>query len=90
MDELFSSSMKYCVFQEQISSALMKLCGFSGGEADVVRRDIAKKKPEAVKRDIVKIKEGYCKVHNQTPEEAEHDVSAFIQVIDDASGYSFG
>lgn len=90
MDELFGETMNYCVFQEQITAALMKLCGFSGGEADVVRRDIAKKKPEAVKRDIIKIKEGYCKVHNKTPEEAEHDVSAFIQVIDDASGYSFG
>ena len=90
MDDIFSDTMGYCVYQEQIIAALMKLCGFSGGEADTVRRDIAKKKPEAVKRDIIKIKEGYFRLCGKPQEEAERDVSDFIQVIDDASGYSFG
>lgn len=90
MDEVFADTWGWCLYQEQITAALMKLCGFSGGEADIVRRDIAKKKPEAIKRDIIKIKEGYCKVHNKSQEEAEREVTDFIQVIDDASGYSFG
>lgn len=90
MDEIFSDTLGYCVYQEQIIKALMVLCGFSGGEADTVRRDIAKKKPEAVARDIIKIRDGYCARSTLPREEAEKEVQDFIKVIDDASGYSFG
>ena len=90
MDELFKNNFGFCVFQEDIIRALIELCGFTGSQADTVRRDIAKKNPEKVAKDIVKIKEGYFRVSGKQPEEAERDVSEFIQVIDDASGYSFG
>ena len=90
MDELFSDTLGYCVYQEQIIKALMELCGFSGGQADNVRRDIAKKKPEAVARDVIEIREGYCARSPLPREEAEKEVEAFLKVINDASGYSFG
>lgn len=89
MDEVFSSTLGYCVYQEQIIQALMQLCGFSGGEADSVRRDIAKKKAEAVAKDVIKIRDGYCARSSLPREEAEKEVEAFLKVIDDASGYSF-
>jgi len=91
MDELWSDTLGYCVYQEQIIKALMELCGFSGGQADTVRRDIAKKKPEKIAKDIIDIKNGYAEKHpNLTREESDSECSQFVQVISDASGYSFG
>ena len=90
MDELFADTLGYCVYQEQIIKALQVLCGFSGGEADTVRRDIAKKKADKVAEDVIKIRDGYCARSSLPREEAEQEVEAFLRVIDDASGYSFG
>lgn len=89
MDELFKDNFGFCVYQEDILRALIELCGFSGSQADTVRRDIAKKNPEKVAKDIVLIKQGYIERSNKPREEAERDVSDLLQVIQDASGYSF-
>lgn len=89
MDELFKDNFGFCVYQEDILRALIELCGFSGSQADTVRRDIAKKNPEKVAKDIVLIKQGYIERSNKPREEAERDVADLLQVIQDASGYSF-
>lgn len=90
MDELFADTLGNCVYQEQIILALMKLCGFTGGQADTVRRHIAKKNPEAIEKDLIAINDGYCRLSSQPREVAEAEVKDFVQVIQDASGYSFG
>lgn len=90
MDEVFKDSLGYCVYQEQIIQALITLCGFSGGQADTIRRAIASKKPEKIEAAIPKIRDGYCSVSTKPREVAEKEVSDFLQVIQDASGYSFG
>ena len=89
MDELFADSLGYLVYQEQIIAALIKLCGFTGGQADSVRRDIAKKKEDKVAQDVIKIREGYCERSSQPREIAEKECEQMLQVIKDASGYSF-
>ena len=89
MDELFKDSLGYLVYQEQIIAALIKLCGFTGGQADSVRRDIAKKKEEKVAKDVVLIREGYCARSDKPREVAEKECADMLQVISDASGYSF-
>ena len=89
MDELFKDSFGFCVYQEDIMKALTELCGFTGSQADTVRRDIAKKDPVKVERDVAMIRESYIKRSNKPPEEAERDVADLLQVISDASGYSF-
>ena len=89
MDELFKDNFGFVVYQEDISRALIELCGFSGSQADTVRRDIAKKDPEKIAKDIVLIKQGYIDHSNKPREEAEHDVAELLQVISDASGYAF-
>ena len=90
MDNLFANSLGYLVYQEQIIEALIKLCGFSGSEADTVRRDIAKKKEDKVAADVIKIREGYCARSDKPREVAEKECEEMLQVINDASGYSFG
>lgn len=77
--------------QEDIMQFLVKFCGYSGSEADTVRRGIAKKKgteqllPEIERRFIE-----YAPKHfNVTQEECAEVIKPFIQVILDASAYAF-
>ena len=66
-------------------------CGFTMGEADVVRRGFAKK--TGTEQFIPRIKEGFIKTavekYGSTREKAEEDIVQFIQVILDASNYLF-
>ena len=91
LNKLLSSTLGYLVYQEQIIEFLNKFCGFTMGEADVVRRGFAKK--TGTEQFIPRIKDGFIKtmkekynVDNNTSEEIVVD---FIQVIEDASSYLF-
>ena len=78
-------------FQEQIIFFLNKFCGFSMGEADIVRRGFAKK--TGTEQFIPRIKDGFIKTcvekYGIPQEKAEKDIVAFLQVINDASDYLF-
>lgn len=104
IDDFLSNTFGYLVFQEQIISFLHQYCGFTMGEADIVRRGFAKK--TGTDRYIPIIKNGgyltdksdhYIKGYITTMKElygideakSEEDIVAFIQVIEDASSYLF-
>lgn len=104
IDEFLSNTFGYLVFQEQIISFLHQYCGFTMGEADIVRRGFAKK--TGTDKYIPIIKNGgyltdksdhYIKgyiatmkeVYNIDESKSEGDIIAFIQVIEDASSYLF-
>lgn len=104
IDEFLSNTFGYLVFQEQIIAFLHQYCGFTMGEADIVRRGFAKK--TGTDKYIPIIKNGgylteksdhYIKGFIATMKEkygieevkSEEDIVAFIQVIDDASSYLF-
>lgn len=91
LNELLSPTLNYLVYQEQIIEFLNKFCGFTMGEADVVRRGFAKK--TGTEQYIPKIKDGFIKTmvekYNTTAEEAEKIVEDFLIVIENASSYLF-
>lgn len=104
IDDFLSNTFGYLVFQEQIISFLHQYCGFTMGEADIVRRGFAKK--TGTDKYIPIIKNGgylteksnhYIKGYITTMKElygiaeskSEEDIVAFIQVIEDASSYLF-
>ncbi len=104
IDEFLSNTFGYLVFQEQIISFLHQYCGFTMGEADIVRRGFAKK--TGTDKYIPIIKNGgyltdksdhYIKGYIATmkeeysidEEKSEEDIVSFIQVIEDASSYLF-
>lgn len=104
IDEFLSNTFGYLVFQCQIIEFLNKYCGFTMGEADLVRRGFAKKTGTDEFIPIIKnggylngnqnhYIEGYIKTmkdkYNISPEKSEEDIVAFIQVIIDASEYLF-
>lgn len=91
IDEFLSSTFGYLVFQCQIIDFLHHYCGYTMGEADIVRRGFAKK--TGTEQHIPRIKAGFIKTmtekYGSTVEKAEEDIVAFIKVIEDASNYLF-
>ena len=104
LNEFLAPTLGYLVYQEQIIEFLHKFCGFTMGEADIVRRGFAKKSGTDVYIPIIKDggyltedKKHYIKGFIQTMKddynvenkEAEELIVSFLQVIIDASDYLF-
>ena len=90
IDDLLADNNGYLVYQEDVIKFLTEICGFSGSEADTVRRGIARKKPEILEKAMPKILDGYCAKSDKSREEAEAEAKEFIKIIEDASSYMFG
>lgn len=102
LNEFLSPTLGFLVYQEQIIEFLHRFCGFTMGEADIVRRHFSKK--TGTENDIPIIKDGgymtenhYIKGFIQTmeddygieKEESERIIEQFLTVIIDASDYLF-
>lgn len=91
LNNLLSSTLGYLVYQEQILDFLHLYCGYTMGEADMVRRGFAKK--TGTEEHIPRIKSGFIKTmkeqYNVPEEESEELIINFIKVIEDASFYLF-
>lgn len=104
LNRFLSPTLGYLVYQEQIIEFLHTFCGFTMGEADIVRRHFSKK--TGTEKDIPIIKDGgilsetsnhFIKGFIQTMKDdygvehsdAEKIIVSFLQVIEDASDYLF-
>ena len=90
IDNILKESYGFLVYQEQTIAFLQQACSFSGSDADTIRRNIAKKLEDKIIQWLPKIIDGYCNKSDKSREVAEQEVQEFVQVIKDASGYSFG
>ena len=90
IDEMLKDNLGYLVYQCDVIAFLQNICGFSGSEADTVRRDIARKDPEKISKALPKILEGYCAKSDKPREVAEEEAKQFLKVIEEASSYMFG
>lgn len=89
IDKLLEKNLGFLVFQEDTTRFLTDICGFSGGEADTVRRGIGRKKKEILDAAMPKIKEGYCNKSDKPREVAEKEIDEFIQIVEDSARYQF-
>lgn len=104
IDDFFADTSGMIIFQCQIIGFLNKFCGFTMGEADIVRRGFAKKTGTEQFIPVIvnggKINESsshYIKGFIQTMHDeygmerkvAEKTITSFIKVIEDASEYCF-
>ena len=91
LNEFLAPTLGYLVYQEQIIGFLNKFCGYTMGQADVVRRHFSKK--TGTEEDIPMIKAGFIKTmtteYGISEEEAEKIITNFLVVIKDASDYLF-
>ena len=91
LNDFLAPTLGYLVYQEQIIEFLHSFCGYTMGEADIVRRGFAKK--TGTEKFIPKIKAGFTKTmmekYGVSSEESDKLIVNFIKVIEDASAYLF-
>ncbi|WP_179123881.1 DNA polymerase III subunit alpha [Paraliobacillus ryukyuensis] len=91
LNNFLENTLGQCIYQEQIMEFLVKFCGFTMGESDLVRRGLAKK--TGTEEFIPKIKESFINTmvqkYGESKEHAEHLIEKFLIVIKNASGYGF-
>lgn len=90
INNLLHDTYNRLIYQEQITLFLQEICGFSGSDADSVRRSVAKKIRADIEKALPKILEGYCSKSDKPREIAEQEARQFLQVIEDSSSYMFG
>lgn len=90
LDDLLAGSAGLIVYQEDTIKFLQEICGFSGSDADSIRRAIGKKDVDYINKMLPKIVDGYCAHSDKPRREAEQEAKDFVQVIQDSSSYSFG
>ena len=91
LNEMLAPTLGYLVYQCQIIEFLNKFCGYTMGEADMVRRSFSKLKNTSehlprIKKGFIETMETKYGVHK---EEAEELIINFLKVIEDASDYLF-
>ncbi|MEX3625133.1 PHP domain-containing protein [Viridibacillus arvi] len=93
LNKFLAPSLGRLAYQEQIIDFLVQFCGYSGGEADLVRRGIGKKDKVLLDSLIPEIKERFIETMISQFDTrnvlAEEISEPFIQVILDASNYGF-
>lgn len=91
IDDLLSSELNRCLFQEDIMSFVMQFCGYNFIQADKLRKIIGKKLGTKEQIPIVKKAfEDNAKVkYNLTDEKSDEIIEPILQCILDATRYSF-
>lgn len=89
INNILKDSYGFLCYQESITAFLQYVCGFSGSDADSIRRSISKKQADKIAEAMPKILEGYCSKSDKSREVAEQEAKNFLKVIEDASEYMF-
>lgn len=91
LNGLLHETLNYLLLQEQIMLFLVKFCGYSDAESDLVRRAIAKKGDTTPM--LAEIRERFLeytpRVHNISLDKAKEIIEPFLLDIQSASGYGF-
>lgn len=91
LNEFMKPTLGYCVYQEQVIEFLHSFCGYTMGEADIVRRGFAKK--TGTEKFVPKIESGFIETmknkYDVSADDAKKLIVNFLKVIEDASEYLF-
>lgn len=90
IDKLLKDNYGYIVYQEDTIKFLQIICGFTGSEADTIRRAIGKKLLNVIYDNIKKIINGYSHTLKKDFETAKKEVEAFVKMLIDSARYQFG
>ena len=86
LNEFLAPTLGYLVYQEQIIAFLHQFCGFTMGEADVVRRHFSKK--TGTEHDIPVIKNGGYLLDADGNRTSDHYIDGFIKTMNSKYGVS--
>ena len=89
INNILKESYGFLAYQEEVTAFLQYVCGFSGSDADSIRRAIGKKDVAKIEKAMPQILEGYCSKSDKPRKIAEEEAKGFLKVIEDASSYMF-
>ncbi|WP_168898341.1 PHP domain-containing protein [Bacillus sp. ISTL8] len=93
LNEFLASTLGRLVYQEQLMEFLVKFCGYTMGQADLVRRGIGKKIKAIIDTEVPKIEAKFIETmtrdYELSYEEAERIAKPFMQVFLDSADYGF-
>lgn len=85
MEPALQNTYGVIVYQEQVMQISKEMCGFSGGQADTLRKAIGKKIPEVMKKMKTEFIEGAIKVSGANRQTME----TFWKQLEDFAAYCF-
>ncbi|HSX46936.1 MAG TPA: DNA polymerase III subunit alpha [Patescibacteria group bacterium] len=85
MENALNNTYGVLIYQEQVMQISKDLCGFTGGEADTLRKGIAKKIPEVLAKMKVKFIDGAIEQSGAKRE----DMERFWKQLEDFAAYCF-
>jgi DNA polymerase-3 subunit alpha len=85
MENALKNTYGVLVYQEQVMQISKEVCGFSGGEADTLRKAIGKKKIDMMRKMKARMIEGGQQVSNIEP----HVMEGFWKQLEDFAAYCF-
>ena len=85
MENALKNTYGVLVYQEQVMQISKDLCGFTGGQADTLRKGIAKKIPEVLQKMKIEFIDGAVSVSGADRQEME----AFWKQLEDFAAYCF-
>ncbi len=85
MEDALETTYGVLVYQEQVMQISKDMCGFTGGEADTLRKGIAKKIPEILAKMKVKFIDGA--IENSGADRG--DMEKFWKQLEDFAAYCF-
>lgn len=88
--EVLKDSYGYMVYQEQQIAFLQKACGFTGSEADSVRRSVSKGIPAIMDKWLPEIERRYIERSDKPEDIAQNEISEFLTVFVSSLSYCFG
>ena len=85
MENALSNTYGVLVYQEQVMQISKEMCGFTGGEADTLRKGIGKKIPEVMAKMKTRFIEGAIEVSGAD----RADMEKFWKQLEDFAAYCF-
>lgn len=85
MEPALKTTYGVIVYQEQVMQISKEMCGFSGGQADTLRKGIGKKIPEVMKKMKTEFIEGAIKTSGAD----RGDMEKFWRQLEDFAAYCF-
>jgi DNA polymerase-3 subunit alpha len=85
MEAALSNTYGILVYQEQVMQIAKEMCGFTGGQADTLRKGVAKKKPEV----LAALKKDFISGAIKTSGVKESTIETFWQQLEAFAAYCF-
>lgn len=93
LNEFLAPTLGFMVYQEQQIQFLVQFCGYTAGQADILRRAIGHKQKDVMEKELPKVHQSFVKTmvekYGDSQEHAERIAEDFMQVFIDSANYGF-